>query len=1296
VGGRTRVADDAEHGERSPGGLAAARELADVRNSPVSALGARRFLSLSISDMEELRKIVTGDVVPTAVAKNLPSGGIATRRGNVTLHSDVIGTVDRTDMDVEKATLKAHGFFRNEDPSWSMGQTDAAIRAEKQRSDAQLERQLIALGERRINRQEPGAQTAERGVFADQVAKIVMAEKRHVGGRLGRLQTIGKAVQDAVANMPGMNAADAEWAAKRFIDWAYGIPDYSQNMSGNELTAEMFGKWLVMPKEVEARAPEWANGIEGVIAGDRNLADAFRTLADRRLHGDEYLVEKIRKQMSRQTQETLNRLNNEKDEPISAGSTWKDLTEQFIYGMHDRFGPVYIRMDAETKTKIKAMKKALKAAPPAARPALKQQLDLYLGNLADKLNKLELARTAYERGNLNEGSVYHREMLRLENEATERWGLTTEDMSFYLDQWRVIETSGRSASFGEDVVQARRALGDMANRLGAQKWRRMQEFGNRWWAVHERELLDDPRAERMFGKAWIDYLRQNTHYVATERVHSQEEIDAIDSARRAARAAGVAGGDDIVSQCYDYAGAKGAGKDIGEGGWTARMTGSFAAKADVRGATLKKVDRLQRALRRNQLVLDLRDALEFAGVKGVRDLPRSEGAEFPSGSRYGHLNYIENGKKRTLVVPRQIADAFATGETANWYTKTTRMIHNTWRSLIIDWNPAYWPMNVRRNQDSIEKNVPGMRETYLKTALRATFPGLGTLSDLALQTVVRNIPATAKAFSDKTVFYYIPQAERICKIVESPSEWQQMYWDAQDRNDLAKIQQMNEDWRLAKEMLKANMFVSIGSVHRGENSQTFAADQFAKKGLRTIQEIDRALQSRSRGKRALDTLCWVAKKNQAQQEHEDVLAKAIAYLADRKHFGLVRTSAESGDLVNRRVSIAQGERKGAAAGTMKLIIPFYNMIEKGVVRHFNAYKTDFGHTLGADAKFVVGRVAGSLLANGVALTWMLNNCDGDEEKARKKFGIFFRYAKAYHDAYRNCSEYVRKNYQFTPFWTKGYTSIIIGGAMTDEEKLLSPIVDYTANSIAASEGIGEMPSFGSAILDSTVRAVVPDLQMTGPIIEGLRLAVVAATGENQTDYFRDAPMFDQRTLDNRFASAEDFKDFAAAVGARLWNYGGGRSVIAAGVNGVDNGRGEAPKPVEWALSDIPWISPLVNRMVKIQVGSPDKDTAAIKAQRKSIDSLLSVCAERMLERKRDGMAFHEHDWKGYEAQIQKYAQTYKLDEFDVAKLKEKYLNGFQQWKCRDAYDQRTVIKMKEEARRQGRTESAVWVMLGER
>jgi len=1299
VAGRTRVATDAEHGELSPGGLASAKELAAVRNTPVSALGTRRFLSLPISDLEELRKMVSGDIRPAYVKKSLPDdlAATSTKKGKVAILADTIGVVDRTDMEKEKATLKAHGFFRNEDPSWCLGQSAAAVKAERIRSDEQLSRQLEALGDRRMKGLEAGGQTAERGVFADEVAKVVMAQERHVGGRLGRLQTIGKTVQNAVAAMPGMNAADAEWSARQFLDWSYGQPNYSQNMSGKDLTAEMFGKWLVMPQEVEARAPEWALAIEGTIAADRQLSDSFRTLADRRLNGDEYLFKRLRKQLDRQTESALMKLNREANEPINAGSNWNGLKESFLYGLHDTFAPVYVRMDTATKTKIKAMKAALRAAPQAARPALKQQIDLYLGDLGDRLNRLELARTAYERGGLNEASVYYREMVRLENEATERWGLTTEDMSFYLDQMRVIETNGRSAANGEDVYQAHDALLEMQNRLGPEKWRRMQQYGNTFHAIHEQELLNDPRAEKMFGKAYIDYLKTQTHYVTTKRVHSQEELDAIDAARANARRVGVSGGDDVIGQMYAYGGAKGAGRSIGEADWTAKQFGSMAAKRDARGATFEKVDRLQRALRRNQLVLDLREALTFADVKGVKDMPRIDGMQYPEGSRYGHLKYIENGQKRTLVVPRQIADAFnGNGNSANWYSKTARTIHNVWRSLIIDYNPAYWPMNVRRNQDSIEKNMPGMRETYVKTALRALHPGLGTMSDLVFQTVVRNIPTSARLFNDKTVFAYIPQMERICKIVERPGDWQQEYWKAEDDGDTAKLAQMDADWNMCREMMKANMFVSLGSVYRGEIAQTFAADALAKKGLKTIDELKRERASKSGTRKFVEAINFL-KKNQAQQEHEDILAKGIAYLADRKHYGLVRTSQESGDLVNSRVSIAQGERRGAAAKTMKMMVPFFNMIEKGVVRHWDAYRTDPGHTLGADAKFFLGRASGLLMATGLAQMWMLKNSDGDEEKAKQKFGKFYDYAKDYHDAYRNCSEYVRKNYNFTPIWTQGYTSVIIGGALTDEEKLISPMVDFTVNTMAASEGLTQQPSFGSTILDSTVRAVVPDLQITGPIIEGLRLAVVAATGENTPDYFfNNAPVFDQKTLDMRYDSLEDFGEFSAAVGSRLWNYGGGRSVISMDVNGVDNGRGEAPETLENVLRKIPWVSPAINRMVKIQVGSPEKDAKNIRANGRQINQVIDKCAARLLDKSEGQYGYHETNPEAYEQKIAEFAKTYGLDEYDQAVLRKKYLNGWIQRRCRESFDQRLLLKTMQKGRRRGMSETEIWIQLGER
>ena len=1300
VGGRTRVAADQDHGELTPGGLAAARELADVRRAPVSTLSARRFLSLPISDLEELRKIVSEDVRPAHVART--EAGVArtegqVARGKVAIWSDTIGVVDHTDAAAEKANLKAHGFFRDEDPNWCMGQSDAAIKAEKIRSEQQLSRQLEALGERRMRGMEPGGQTAERGVFADEVAKVVLAQERRVGGRLGRLQTIGKAVQDAVARMPGMNQADAEWSARRFLDWAYGQRDYSRNMTGKQLTAEMFGKWLVMPRAVEQTAPEWANAIEQTVAADPKLADAFRTLADRRLNGDEYLMRRIRKQMSRQTEEALRKIYEEKDENISAGSKWRNFEEMALYGLHDTFAPVYVRMDYMTRVKIKAMKAAIKAASPADRPALRQQLDLYLGDLGQKLNRLELSRTDYERGTINEGSLYHREMVRLENEAHERWGLTTEDMSFYLDQWRVIETSGRSASFGEDVVQARKALDEMEARLGPEKWLRMQEYGNRFFAIHERELLDDPRAEKMFGKAFIDYLRTQTHYVATERTFSVEEMDAIEVARQALRATGASNVDDVISQMFDYAGAKGAGEAIGEKDWTAPMKGSMAAKTEVRGATFKKVDRLQRALRRNQLVLDLREALTFAGVEGVHDLARTEGAKFPEGSRYGHINYLENGHKRTLVVPRHIADAFKGDPAkAKWWSKPVRMIHNTWRALIIDYNPAYRPMNIRRNIASIEKNMPGMRETYWKTVLRASFPGAGAVSDLVFDQMVKRIPATAKLFSDHTYFYYIPQMERICKIIESPSKWQQKYWKAQDANDLGKLSQMDADWDLAKEMLRANMFVSIRSAYANEKSTSFAAEAFAKKGLRTLEEIDRQLKSRDWKRKSVDLLFYLLKKTQQMTEHDDMMAKGIAYLADRKHFGLVRTSQESGDLVNRRVSIAQGERRGAAAGSMKALVPFYNMIEKGVVRHYDAYRTDFGHTLAADAKFVMGSTCSLLMAKGLAQLWMLRDCDNDEEKARKKFGKFYDYAKDYHDAYRNCSDYIRKNYSFTPLWTDGYTSVIFGGALTDEEKLLNPIVDYTVGVMAASEGLEQMPSFGSMVLDSTVRSVIPDLQMTGPLVEGMRLAFSVLSGENYEDYFRSAPAFDQKKVDMRFESLEDFKEYSAVVGGRAWNYFGGRSILSADVYGVDNGRGTAPKELETVLSDIPWISPIINRMVKIQVGSPERDGQAIRGRSKEIRQAIDKCAERLLKLREGDKGWHVAHPKEYKEKLAEWKQTYGLSDHDMKVLRADYLNGLNQLKCIEKMDEHKRKLIKREAKRQGCSEEIIAVQLGRR
>lgn len=1303
IAGRARIAANAEMNERTPGAIAASRELNTWRTRPVSQLGAQRYMSLPISDLEQLRKAVTGQTLPAIVMKNMASGRLAshTRDGQLLIAADVFGTVDKADMEAEKTTLKAHGFFRNEDPNWCARQLPGDILREQRRSEDQLATQLLQLGSRRARGQASGGQEGARGVFADEVATIILEQPRQYGGVLGRIQTLGKGVKNAARQILGSDDR-AKQEAGAFLDWAYG-GQLTDPATGNpigradaltldQLTSSMFGKWLVMPMEVEVRAPGWSQVFESTIANDQKLADAFRTLGDQHLQKNDYILKKLKEQQSLETEKALAKVWWEGTEPIKAGGRLAQAKENLLVGFHDKFSPVYIRVDESVKDIVKAKRATLRAATSATdRARIRAEIERFEGDIAKKMNRLELSRTAYERGSWNEGRLYLMEMTRLENDAYEKWGLSGEDRSLYLEQQRVIETQGRASSFGEDVRTAQMVLDEMKQRLGPAKWSKMEEYGRRFFDIHEREVIDDPRLETMFGKPFADYFRTQQHYVTTKRVFSKEELDAIETERELARQNGVAGGDDVVSQMYAYAGAKGAGEVTGEKEWTAKLAGSFAAKQEVRSATYAKVDRLMQALRRNQFVIDLKDALLEAKVEGVRDMVRTDSAKYPTGDRYGHLNYMVGGQKRVLIVPRQIAEAFKTdADGAKWITNSNNLI----RSFLIDYNPAYWLMNIRRNQDSIEKNLPGMRETYLKTGARAVSPGLGALSDLFLQAIVRKIPAAAKLFSDKTIFAYIPKAERYAKIVEDPSKWQQEFWKAEADGDLAKVQQMNEDWLGVREMLKSNMLVPAKAAYRGGDTQGFAFDAMNAKGLKTLEQIDQQNRTKS-GLRKFVEAANFLKKNQAQQEHEDILAKTIGYLAMRTHYGLTQSSAESGLAVKKNVSIAEGERSGRLKRPVQqFMAQFFNMVEKGVVRHWKDWQERPGEMAIKDGKVWAGRLASMMFGTGMVVKWMLDDADGDEKKARAKFGKAFDYAKAYREAYLNCSEYVKENYNITPVWTDGFTSVIIGGGLTDEDKLITPSADFIAKYLAYAKGIGEKPSLGSAIADSTFKAVTPDLQLASPFVNFLRTTVEATMIDNPTDYFRNAPMYDQKLWELRNENWQKRGEFAAAVGRKLWNDFGGRSVLAADVNGVDNGRGTAPETLETVLKRIPWASPMINRMVKVQVGSPAKRGAVITAEQKRRSDVVSLCAAELLKLSEEKVPYNEKDPNGYQAKLNGWKQQYNLSDWDMANLKMKFFNGFMQRANREAFDRQALQKMKAEARRMGFSEDQMWVILG--
>lgn len=1311
--GGARVADDAGRGEQTPGSMAAALERLNQPRTTIGNVGQVRPMSLPLSEMEALRKMLTGDHLPATIAKKIARGGFAahTKAGRLTIAASVFGLVDKTDVAPAKDRLKQHGFFRNEDEAWAANHSEIEVRRERERSEGQLGDELLKIADRRARGGEAGGESAARGVYANELAKIVMDMPRKEGGVIGRVQKIGDAVRTNVkalmAEKGGAKGAMAE-EAKRFLDWARGsAEEQGAEKSDRELTDEMFASWLIMPEEMGKIAPTWSEAILRTVAETPKLAEAFKELSFRALSKDSHraVFEAVRKSQSLAVEKALKELEADRTEKISAGSRLADAKEKVIVTFHDTLGAVAVRIDEKTRQYLKARRKVLaemkaRGATKAEIAAVENEIDLFSQKIGHLKNRMELSRTAMERGTWNEGRRYMLQYLLLENKATKKWGLSEEDKSAYLDMMRIVETQGRAASYGMDPRQARLALGDMARRLGAEKWARLEEYGREFFSVMEREFLNDPRVERMWGKGMIDYFRTQAHYVTTKRVQSAEELDAIETARAKAKAAGVNGGDDVIGAMFTYAGPRGGASALGlnESAWKAKLTGSMGAKQEVRSATWEKQQMLMQSARRNQFVLDLRDALLEAKVEGVRDVERGE-KDVKAGSRYGTINYVENGVRRTLIVPKQIAEGMrTTPDNMPWLTK----FHNAARGLMIDWNVAYWNRNVMRNSGSIEKNMPGMHETWLKTVLRVA-PGMAPTVDLACQHLARHSKGAAKAmgalFGRDTIFPYIQQAGRMAKLLEDPTAWQERLWDAEARGDTAEIAEMHEDLRQTMEMLKGNMFLPNKAAYGNRETQGFANDMMNKAGFRMVAQMQQQA-ARTRLGRAVDLVKSPFKRNERQQEYEDVLAKSIAYLHDRAVYGVQRSVEESGLTVKRNVSIAEGERKGTESRTIqRYMTQFFNMTEKGVTRTVRAMRERPGETLGKMARTWVGRFVGSAITYGLVTRAIRALYGDDEEKAKSgPLGEVYDFAKWIEGANKNLSNYVRNHYQTIPLWVSddGYTTICLGTPLNDEDSLIAPSADFAAKAFANAMGAKNDLALGQMLADTFIRPVTPDLAIATPALKVIRDTIEATMVQNPTDLFTGAPTYDRDLYALRNESWETRGDFALAMARQVYNDVGARGFMAVDRQGVDNGMGAAPKWIGLALKRIPVLSPVLNSFVKVQVGSPEKDAKPIRADEQRLQHVRNYLSRKlMLESSGKGGALNRTDPQRYAELLEGWQNEYGLSDHDMRLIEKRFLNGWTEHENEEVRRRKVINSTLRKARRMGIDEADKLMIRGD-
>lgn len=1253
VAGRARVADDAERGERLPGIIAASAELSGQIHTPISMAAQMRTVSLPVSEIEWLRKRLTGNVIPTEIKRKLPNGGnaVRSREGKIVLAADVFGLVDKTDMAEVKTQLKANGYFRNEDPLWCSNANANDIALEEKRSEDALADKLIELGDNRVSGRAAGGVSAARGVFADQVAQVILDLPANAPGTTGAMRTLGEAFLRKVRGF------DAE--ADSFLDWAYGPA--SAPRTPRERAGQMLGAFMVMPQEIRNRAPNYMTAIADMITNDPRLEHAWRQLSLRGLSNQAHsqVALDIEKSFSRAHDEVVAKIVAEGNEPIKPGGLTDQGKDNLIVGFSDAMGTVVVRVDARAKAYNKAMKKAIRQATnPADKARLKAELDRFMGTVAQNKNQLELSRTAYERGAWNEDLTYLYKMRDLEDVANLKWGLTESDKVMYLNLKRVIETEGRSGSRGITPRQAQMQLDDMKARLGGAKWQSLENYGNQFHAIIDQDFLSDPRLERMFGKGWVDYCKSQVNYVTAKRTWSQEELDAIELAREDARRRGVAGGDDVVGQMFAYGQKAGAMTD--------QLVGSMADTADVRGATWEKHMAIKQAVRRNQLVLDLRDALTTAGVEGVRDVRRGESA-FPENKRYGHINYLLNGQKRTLIVPKEIADGFKVNpQSANLLGSLATMA----RSGFIDYNVGFRLIaNPLYDQSAYVWKMPGTREPIPQTVLRWTVLGGDLVYGIVSQWMARKIPGFAKMFGKDTIFRYFPEAKAVVDYLRAPEKWMEKFMKAEKARDWKKMRKLQDARDNALGALKANMFLPASSEFLAGKTEGFANDVLNMKGIRTIAQKQEQELAKSWMRKTLETIN-IFKRNKAGMEADDMITKFAAYLHDRVKFGNVRTPRESGVLVKQNIATPDVVRRGKHTRSIQnWVFQFFNAAEKGIEGFYRSAKNNPKDFWSRFANVFGARLVSSLVSAGVIWKVMLDDCDGDEEKAKGKYGMLYDYAKWRYRAGQNLSDYQKKNYAHLPFWLSadGYTTLSLAGVISMEDRLVTPWADYVAQDFAHKADIGVEPSFVDALANTTIKSVVPDMALAAPQWKILNTTIVSMWS-NPHDMFTGRDYFSKDVWESRFDGGAGSTRFAAEVGMRLWNDLGGRAVWEFDQEKAGDERNAAPEGVIDVLSKIPVVSPALRRLIKVQVGSPERRGEMIEETYQKRLRTIRLCAKELLKAETNGEWLFKSDPKKYDEMKADMMKTYGLDEYAWAEVEAKYINTSNErayWKDED-------------------------------
>ena len=1234
--GGLRIADEGERRHReaedvaaNPGATASRELLAAERAAPAPRddEAVARPVAFSMSQMVRLYQALRQSaslprVLQDAKRRGAKWVGRITKGSDVELNPEAFGIVDRSDLMAMKDQLRRQGHFKNEDASWNMRHTRDECETERIDSEWMLQDAMQNLADARVRGEAPGGARAVTGAMAHEIGNLVaempmgeglrvaaggdspLAAMRGIydalrgalsGPELGAAERQGLA--DAVAWWSGVDRTEGEWQRTLRRGGAAGEAATLRSEESERariaadadgMAREAIGMFLSAPEALKARCAWAYNRIVERISSSEALTRAYGRIAAG--NAPDEVMEKIRRQWAHDAEVELRRYEKEIDRPL--GTKWQRAKRRILLNLHGMEAPVVSILNDAGASAVAAAKSALKAARRRGDADEVRRMERILKETRDEV-KAELRELSIGVLKRQRGAGQDRDyLLGIANRVfgdMQRDGVSIDDLRTYMKAQRTIELQGRADSFGITPREAQRVLDAMRERLGEDGYARVENAQRRFMEERQRAILDSKDVRRAFGDALVSYWRSNTHYARSERVLSAEQVREYEALRRE-WAEVHPGKVDVLADIERLMERHRFGQGSTDGSTFARpLQGSMKATADPLAYTMANDLRILAFARRNALVMQVAELAGKIGAQGFAKVDDATKARHLEDSRrYGTIAYLEDGRRRLLVMPKVAAEGLkGMGEPElSGLVRANRLVS----AALTQYNPRFAWRNIIKNRASAEINVPWMREARYVTAMRLVgLAGPARLAEhLAERVMVRLPDAAARGvaanliWGERSNMYWMAQATRIAKMMLEPNRIREMAEAADEawRNgDTARAQTIVEDLRIARDMMRKPIFagkwrMATGRTDMADIDAVFAALDYSTNygGVRLdgLRAAARSLKYMAR---------QVAKFNDLEEYRQKI---AVELAAERQRNNAAArgeqwkySRADVDYIAATMAGSPRYEMRGRWMNMLEAVPcgPFTNVAMKGAQRTLESIGMDPAAWWTKAAARISGRLATIALfgANGYALVAAIaRRMIGDDEEAQKVVDGFENCCGRIARARACVSDYRLKNYDIVPIGMYGkWGSFGINMPRGDEDTMVMPFTDVAARALLTtgqarrmglSDPIDGAYTAPEAAYQTAINSgMLPDLQK-GSMIWNLGKDMLYAWFQNPYNGFTQRTVYDKNLWDERFERSGEF--FAATL-KQAWNDVGGQIVLPASTWAEDEG--EVPDEGRWVI-----------------------------------------------------------------------------------------------------------------------------------